>query len=70
MPFKSKAQMRKFFAMVGKGQMDKREALKWARETPAPAALPEKKGAPDKDKAKAADKDKPGEAKTGAGDKP
>ena len=33
MPYKSKAQMRKFFAMERRGEMKKGTARRWARET-------------------------------------
>lgn len=43
MPFQSKAQMRKFGALVGRGEMSKDEFRKWLAETPAPKSLPERK---------------------------
>jgi hypothetical protein len=44
MPYKSKSQMRKFFAMEKRGELPKGTAKRWARETPNIKALPEKKG--------------------------
>ena len=41
MPFKSKAQMRKFFAMEGRGQLPAGTAQRWAQETPSISALPQ-----------------------------
>jgi hypothetical protein len=43
MPFKSKAQMRKFFSMESKGELPKGTAEHWAHETPSVKRLPEKK---------------------------
>lgn len=44
MPFKSKKQWRKFFAMENKGELPKGKAKEWARETKTPyKRLPEKK---------------------------
>lgn len=42
MPYKSKAQMRKFFAMEEKGEMKAGTARKWAHETKEMKNLPEK----------------------------
>ncbi len=44
MPFKSKAQMKKFFAMEKRGEIPKGTAKRWAEETPNIKKLPEKKG--------------------------
>ena len=44
MPFKSKAQMKKFFAMEKRGEIPKGTAERWAEETPNIKKLPEKKG--------------------------
>lgn len=41
MPYKSKAQMRKFFAMEAKGELPKGTAREWAHHTPDTKALPE-----------------------------
>lgn len=44
MPFKSKKQWRKFFAMENKGELPKGKAEEWAKETKTPyRRLPEKK---------------------------
>jgi len=44
MPFKSKAQMRKFFAMEARGELPKGTARRWAHETKTPIKkLPERK---------------------------
>ena len=43
MPFRSKRQMRKFFAMEKKGQLPKGTAERWANETPSIKNLPERK---------------------------
>lgn len=43
MPFKSKAQMRKFFAMARKGEISMKKVREWVRETKNIARLPEKK---------------------------
>ncbi len=43
MPFKSKAQQRKFFAMESRGEIPKGTAKKWAHETPNIKSLPKKK---------------------------
>lgn len=43
MPYKSKAQMRKFFAMEAKGELPKGKAREWAHHTPDIKDLPEKK---------------------------
>lgn len=42
MPFKSKSQMRKFFAMESRGELPKGEAEKWAHKTKSINTLPEK----------------------------
>lgn len=43
MPFKSKAQQRKFFAMESRGEIPKGTAKKWADETKNISTLPERK---------------------------
>lgn len=44
MPFKSKAQWRKFFAMANRGEMPESKAKEWAEETKKPfKQLPEHK---------------------------
>ncbi|NPV80802.1 MAG: hypothetical protein HPY52_11080 [Firmicutes bacterium] len=43
MPFKSKAQMRKFAAMAERGEISKREFEEWERHTPSISKLPERK---------------------------
>ena len=43
MPFKSKAQMKKFFAMEARGEMKKGTAERWAKHTPSIKSLPEHK---------------------------
>jgi hypothetical protein len=43
MPFKSKAQMRKFFAMEGRGELSKGTAKRWAHHTPDIKRLPNRK---------------------------
>jgi len=43
MPFESKAQMRKFFAMEERGEIPKGTAQRWADETPSTKKLPERK---------------------------
>jgi len=43
MPFKSKAQARKFFAMEASGELPKGKAEEWAAETPNLESLPERK---------------------------
>ena len=43
MPFKSKAQMRKFFAMKSRGELPKGKAKEWAKKTPNIKSLPERK---------------------------
>lgn len=44
MPFKSKAQWKRFFAMARRGEISKEKAKEWARETKTPfERLPEKK---------------------------
>lgn len=42
MPFRSKAQFRKFFAMAGRGEIPMAKAKEWAHETPNIKALPER----------------------------
>ena len=42
MPFKSKAQMGKFFAMEKRGELKKGVAEEWARATPSVKSLPER----------------------------
>ena len=44
MPFKSKAQVRKFGAMVKRGEMSQAEFDKWLKHTPNIKGLPEKVG--------------------------
>jgi len=41
MPFRSKRQMRKFFAMEKRGEIPKGKAREWAHETSNIKALPE-----------------------------
>lgn len=44
MPFQSKAQARKFFALEARGEMKKGTAEKWAHETPGGIkSLPDRK---------------------------
>lgn len=43
MPFKSKAQVRKFFAMANRGEMPMSKVREWIRKTKNIARLPEKK---------------------------
>lgn len=43
MPFKSRAQMKKFFVMEKKGELPKGVAKEWASETPNINKLPEHK---------------------------
>lgn len=42
MPFRSKSQMRRFFAMESRGELPKGKAEEWARETPNIKNLPQK----------------------------
>lgn len=42
MPFKSKAQQKKMFALEKEGKIKKGTAEKWAKETPNIKALPQK----------------------------
>jgi hypothetical protein len=42
MPYKSKAQMRAFFAMEKRGELPKGTAKRWAKETPNLKRLPER----------------------------
>ena len=42
MPFKSKAQARKFYSLVEEGKIKESTAKEWAKATPNIAALPEK----------------------------
>ena len=42
MPFKSKSQVRKFGAMVKRGEMTQAEFNKWLHETPSVKKLPER----------------------------
>ena len=42
MPFKSKSQVRKFGAMVERGEMSQAEFDKWLHETPSVKMLPER----------------------------
>ena len=44
MPFKSKAQMRKFASLVKQGKMSKRTFNEWLRATPSVKRLPERIG--------------------------
>jgi len=41
MPYKSRAQMRAFFAMEGRGRLPKGTVLRWAHHTPGLKGLPE-----------------------------
>ena len=43
MPYKSKAQMKKFFAMESRGELPKGTAEEWAHETPNIKKLPKHK---------------------------
>ncbi len=43
MPFKSKAQFRKFWAMANRGEISKAKAREWTKETPSIKSLPERK---------------------------
>ena len=55
MPFKSKAQWDKFFAMAERGEIPKSKAEEWARETKTPYEdLPEK--TPDDEEKNSAEK--------------
>lgn len=58
MPFKSKAQMRKFGEMVKQGKMTKEEFEKWAKDTPDTKNLPEKIGPTGVDRIRHAQKSK------------
>jgi hypothetical protein len=42
MPFKSKAQFRKFLSLVDEGKLTKEELHKWIKETPDIHNLPER----------------------------
>ena len=42
-PFRSKAQVRKFGAMVGRGEISKATFEKWKKHTPSMKKLPERK---------------------------
>ena len=42
MPFKSKAQRRKFYAMMNRGEVSKQTVEKWERHTPKDKPLPER----------------------------
>lgn len=42
MPFKSKAQQKKMFALESEGKIKKGTAEKWAKETPNIKALPQR----------------------------
>ena len=42
MPFKSKAQLRKFGAMVKRGEISKRKFNEWLKATPSVKKLPER----------------------------
>lgn len=42
MPYKSKSQMRAFFAKEARGELKKGTARKWAHETPNLRRLPER----------------------------
>ena len=42
MPFKSKAQVKKFGAMVGRGEISKATFKKWKKHTPNIKKLPER----------------------------
>lgn len=43
MPYKSHSQMRKFFAMAGRGEISEATAHEWAHKTKNLASLPERK---------------------------
>ena len=43
MPYQSKSQMRKFYAMASRGEISKSKADEWSRKTPNIKGLPEKK---------------------------
>jgi hypothetical protein len=47
MPYKSKAQQRKFFAMEARGELPKGTARQWAHHTPDIKALPERVASPE-----------------------
>lgn len=42
MPFKSKAQVRKFGAMVKRGEISEKKFKEWLKETPSVKKLPER----------------------------
>jgi len=42
MPFKSRAQRRKFYAMLNRGEISKATVKEWEAETPKGRALPER----------------------------
>lgn len=42
MPFKSKAQFRKFLQLADEGKISKKELKQWIRETPDISKLPER----------------------------
>lgn len=42
MPFKSKAQMKKFEMMVKEGKIPQEKFNQWMKETPSPHRLPER----------------------------
>lgn len=42
MPFKSKSQVRKFGALLGRGEISKTTFKKWKKHTPSMKKLPEK----------------------------
>ncbi|HIE12961.1 MAG TPA: hypothetical protein EYP63_06005 [Desulfotomaculum sp.] len=44
MPFKSKAQLRKFAAMAARGEIGRRKFREWLNETPNIGKLPERVG--------------------------
>lgn len=44
MPFKSKAQRRKFHAMAARGEISKEVVEEWERKTKSKKKLPERKG--------------------------
>jgi hypothetical protein len=44
MPFRSRAQVRKFYALKKKGKMSQSEIDKWTNETPSIKSLPERIG--------------------------
>ena len=43
-PFRSKSQMRKFYAMQRRGEISKAKVKEWQEATPSVTALPERVG--------------------------